>query len=187
MDARTAVLSVIAIKSHLLKDLVNRFPYAPSTVYEAVRNLESRGLLKTKDGLVFIGDGFTAKKTAEILILALTHGIDPEFLMRDSTISVWKTLTEERTYKEIQEQTGYSHVTVKNALTFFDKNNLVAFLRRKPIIVIWNPSHPINKILLTLFKEERDEESYHYQGTIPFRESYMEPEKMERILFNKIE
>ena len=187
MDARTAVLSVIAIKPHSLKDLVNRFLYSPPTIYEAVRTLESTGLVKTKDGLVLIGDGFAARKTAEVHILALIHGIDPEFLMRDSTLSIWNTLSEERRYKEIQEQTGYSHVTVKNVLTFFDKNNLVAFLSRKPIIVIRNHSHTINKILLTLFKEERDEESYHYQGTIPFRESYMEPEKMEKILFNKIE
>ena len=187
MDARTAVLSVIAIKPHSLKELVNRLSYAKPTIYEAVRKLENKGLLKTRDRLVLIGDGFTARKTAEIHILALIHGIDPEFIMRESTLSIWKTLTEKRTYKEIQELTGYSHVTVKNALAYLNTKGMVTFLKRKPVIVIRNNDHPVTKNLQSVFQEEEKEEAYHYHGAIPFRESYVEPEKLEKILFDRIE
>ncbi len=187
MDAKSAVLSIIAIKPRIRKDLLNRLPYAKPTIYEAVRTLEAEGLLKTRDGLVFIGDGFTAKKSADLHILALSHGIDPEFIMKASTLSIWKTLTEKRTYKEIEELTGYSHVTVKKVLAYLKEKNMITFQKRKPVIAVRNDTHPVNNELYALQRENESGKTYHYPGTVPFREIYVRPEELEKFLLDRID
>lgn len=187
MDSKSAVLSIIAIKPHALNDLVSRLPYAASTIYEAVRILKNEGLVKVEDGLVIIGEGYHAKKTADIHVLALSHGIDPEFLLKESTLTIWKELEEERRFKEIQNLTGYSLVTVKLVISYLEKKGLVIYRKRKPVIVVKKDDHPINKELKLLLHEKEDTEAYHYPGTVPFDESFLTPEELERTLFDKIE
>ncbi len=187
MDARTAVLTLIAIKSYPLKDLVNRFPYAKPTVYEAVRRLEEEGLLNVKDGLVSIAKGYRARKMADINILSLSHGIDPEFLMKKSTISIWSSLEKSASYKDIQERTGYSHVTVKKAVTFLRQNKLLTTLKERPILAVRDDTHPVNRSLKALLKKEETGDVFHYPGTIPFKEHLRTPGEIERILFERID
>ena len=187
MDPKTAVLSIIAIKPHALKDLVGRLPYASSTIYEAVRILKDEGLVKVEYDLVIIGEGFHAKKTSDIHVLALSHGIDPGFLLRESTLNIWKELEELHGYKEIQDRTGYSHVTVKHVISYLEKKGLVIYRKRKPVVVERNDDHPVNEALKTLLSEREESTGYHYPGTIPFEENYLTPEELERALFDKIE
>ncbi len=187
MNAKSAVISLIAIKPLPLKELVKRFPYSPPMIYKTVRFLEKEGLIKISEGLIITGDGFEANKIAEIHVASLIHGIDPEFLMRDSTLTIWKIIEENRTIREIQDRSGYSHVTVKKVLSFLERNGIVSFLKRKPIIVIRNSTDPINRLLESLTMESKEKDTFHYQGTIPFSESYMKPDEVERVLFERIE
>lgn len=186
MDSKSAVLSIIAIKPHVLNDLVDRLPYAPSTIYEAVRILKDKGLVEVEDGLVIIAEGYHAKKIADIHVLSLSHGIDPTFLLRESTLSIWKVLEEERRYKEVQNLTVYSLVTVKHVISHLEKNGLVIYKKRKPVIAVRKDDHPVNRELNIFLSEKEEGKSYHYPGTIPFEENYLKPEDLERILFNKI-
>ena len=187
MDSRYAVMSIIAIKPHTLTELVSRLPFASSTIYEAVRILKDEGLVKVEDGLVIIGEGYYAKKTADIHVLSLSHGIDPEFLLKESTLSIWKALEEERRYQEVQDQTGYSLVTIKQVISYLEKKGLVIYRKRKPVIAVRNDDHPVNKELKLLLSERGESGVYHYPGTIPFEENYLTPEELERTLFDKIE
>ncbi|MBN1389843.1 MAG: hypothetical protein JXA22_04270 [Candidatus Thermoplasmatota archaeon] len=186
MDSKSAVMSIIAIKPQSIGELLNRLPFAPPTIYEAVRDLEEKNLLRRKDALVLVADGFKAKKIADIHILSLSHGIDPEFIMKESTLSIWKTLEVERGYKDVKDLTGYSLVTIKNIISHLVEIGLVKFMRRKPVIAVRKDDHPINKELQMLFSREENGETYHYPGTIPFKENYVTPDELQKILFNRI-
>jgi len=187
MNSRTAVLSLISIKPHSPKELAKRLPYASSTVYEAVRVLETKGLLKREGRLVLIGDGFNAKKTADIHIVCLSHGIDPEFITRDSTLAIWRELAEERNFKMVRDATGYSLVTVKNVISHLKRKGLVTYTKGKPVVAVRDDGHPLNREIHRLLSREDNGRTYHYPGTIPFRESHVTPGELERILFDGIE
>jgi len=186
MDSRSAVMSIIAIKPHSMGELLNRLPFAPPTIYEAVRDLEEKDLLRREDDLVLVADGYKAKKTADIHILSLSHGIDPEFILKESTLSIWKTLEVERGYEDVKDLTGYSLVTVKNIISHLVEIGLVKYIRRKPIIAARKDDHPINKELKMLVSREENGETYHYPGTIPFKEEFVTPEELQKILFDRI-
>ena len=186
MDSRSAVMSVIAIKPQSMGELLNRLPFASSTIYEAVRNLEEKNLLRREDKLILVADGFKAKKIADIHILSLSHGIDPEFILKESTLSIWKTLEVERGYKDVKDLTGYSLVTVKNIISRLVEIGLVIFMRKKPVIAVRKDDHPINKELQMLLSREENGETYHYPGTIPFKEEFVTPDELQKILFDKI-
>ena len=165
---------------------MNRLPFAPSTIYEAVRILEKENLARREDELVLVADGFKAKKIADIHILSLSHGIDPEFILKESTLSIWKTLEVERGYEDMKDLTGYSLVTVKNIISNLEEIGLVIFIRRKPVIAVRKDDHPINKELQMLLSREEDGETYHYPGTIPFKEEFVTPDELQKVLFNRI-
>jgi len=186
MDSRSAVMSIIAIKPQSMRDLLNRLPFAPSTIYEAVRDLEEKNLLRREDELILVADGFKAKKIADIHILSLGHGIDPEFILKESTLSIWKTLEAERRYEDVKDLTGYSLVTVKNIISHLVEIGLAIFKRRKPVIVVRKDDHPINKELQKLLSREQNGETYYYPGTIPFKEEYVTPDELQKILFDRI-
>ncbi len=166
---------------------MNRLPFAPSTIYEAVRNLEEEDMVRREDDLVLVANGFKAKKIADIHILALSHGIDPDFIFKESTITIWKTLEVERTYEDVKDLTGYSLVTVKYIISYLEEKGLVKFCKRKPVIAVRKDDHPINKELKMLLSKQGTGETYHYPGTIPFKENLVTPDELQKILFDKIE
>lgn len=186
MDSKSAVVSIIAIKPQSMEELLNRLPFAPSTIYEAVRVLEKENLVRRENELILVAGGFKAKKIADIHILSLSHGIDPEFILKESTLSIWKTLEVERGYEDVKDLTGYSLVTIKNIISHLVEIGLVKFIRKKPVIAARKDDHPINKELQVLLSREENGETYHYPGTIPFKEEVVTPEELQKILFDRI-
>ncbi len=187
MNARSAVFALISIKSHPLRELVKRLPYAQSTVYEAVRKLEKEGLAKNSDGLVFVAEGYSSQKLREIYIQALSYGMDPELLMRDSTISVWKSLGSPTTIQAVHKQTKLSVVSVKKILRYFGEKNLIEYLKKKPIIAVRDKEHSLNKLLETYLESETEKGVVYYPGSIPFDEMLKPPDQIEKMLYEQID
>ena len=105
MDARTAVFALVSLRASRIGELAGKLPYAKTTVYSKVEGLVKDGLLvkiRGKDGpMVAVSDGWKPQKLKEACIRALSHGIDPEILLRESTLAVWRSLDKARGVPDI--------------------------------------------------------------------------------------
>ena len=187
MNARGSIFALISIRSQPLRKLVNRLPYASSTVYNTVNQLEQENRVKTENGIVMLVEDYETQKLSEIYIQSLIHGVDPEFLMRDSTLSVWKSLKLVSTIKEIRTEAGLSAVSVKKALTYLKEKNLVVYTKCRPIIAEHNKNHSLYKLLSEYISSEKETRTIQYPGSIPFREIMETPDQIEKILYQQID
>ena len=187
MNARSAVFALISIRSQPLRKLVNRLPYASPTIYNAVHQLERERKVRNENGVIMLVEEYDAQKLSDIYIQSLSHGVDPEFLTRDSTLSVWKSLEDVTTIKDIRVETGLSTVSVKKILSYLKEKNLVLYLKRKPIVAEYNKNHPLYKLLKEYLRSEKESRTVQYPGSIPFREIMETPEQVEKILYQQID
>lgn len=187
MNAKSAVFALVSIRSHPLRRLVKRLPYAQSTVYNAVRQLEEENKVENKNGTICVMEDYPAQKLSEIYIQSLIHGIDPEFITRESTVSIWKSLEKNSTVRDIVNETGYSAVSVKKILAYLKDNGLVVYSKKKPIIAHLNMEHTLNKLLKDHLQPKKESRTIRYPGGIPFREIMEAPDELERILYQHID
>ena len=108
MDAKTSLFAAVSIKPQGINELIDRLPYSQHSVYHAVSLLKNEGMIvktyRQNKRVLDVADGYTPQKTREIYIQALTHGVDPQILMRDSTLKVWNSLGKAHTLKKIKKQ-----------------------------------------------------------------------------------
>ena len=186
MNSKSVIFAVVSIRPHPLRDLVKRLPYAERTAYKQVKNLEDEGLIVNHDGIIEVAQGFRAQKLREIYILSLSYGIDPEILTRDSTLSVWKEITQDTMFDKLRHKTNFSHVTVGRALMFLKNAGLIEYTKGKPIIARKVNTHPLNKKLQEFLSESEKKEVVFYSGRSPFQELLKTPEQIEKILYEQI-
>ncbi len=187
MNAKSAVFALISIRSQPLRTLVTRLPYAMPTVYKAVHQLEEKNMVRIENGTVMVVQEYEAQKLSNIYIQCLTHGIDPEFLTRPSTLLVWKSLEKHDIIREIVKATGLSIVSVKKILTYLHENDIVLYSKRKPIVAEYNTNHQLNRLLSELLAPKKDRQSLYYPGEVPYREIAETPDEVERILYQQID
>lgn len=191
MNTSSAVFASLSVKPHTIKELINKLPYSSFTIYEAVKDLEKKGLVRKicrgKNVLLIISDGYKPQRLREIYIRALSFGIDPAMLLRDNTIAVWKSIEKPKTLREIQEKVKLSDKWVKRILKFLADSNLAVYKKRKPIIAVLREEHELNRLLKTFTKKEEKTERIYYVGTTPFEKLIKTPENIERILYEKID
>jgi len=166
---------------------VNRLPYAPPTIYNAVHQLEKMDRIKVEKGVVMLVENYKAQKLSEIYVQSLSHGIDPEVLTRESTLSVWKSLDKCSTVKDLVKKTSYSTVYVKKILSFLHEKSLVLYIKRKPIIAEHNQAHPLNRLLRDYLASSMERKVTRYPGSIPFREIMETPDQVEKILYGLVQ
>ena len=191
MNASSAVFASLSIRPHTIKELINKLPYSSFTVYEAVKDLEKKGLIRKirrgKNVIVIVSDGYKLQKLREIYIRALSFGIDPEMLLRDTTMTVWKSIEKPKTLEEIQENVKLSDKWIKKILRFLVDSNLAVYEKRKPIIAVLRKEHGLNKLLKAFTEKEEETGTVYYEGTIPFEKQVKTPENIEKTLYEKID
>ena len=191
MNAKTAVFILISLGPSSIKDLIARLPYSERTIYRYVEELVHGGLLErwVEDGNVYVTvtSGYRAQKLREIHVNALINGIDPEILLRSSTISIWTGLSSPKTVKYLEKRTGLSGKHIRKILNFLDKGGLIEYKTRNPILVVHKEKHPINKILKSLFEKKPESKKLYFSGETPFEETLAPPEKIERMLYECID
>lgn len=190
MNARSAVFASLSIRPHTIRELINKLPYSSFTVYEAVKDLEKKGLVRKirrgENVLLIVSDGYKPQKLREIYIRALSFGVDPEMLLRDNTMAVWKSIEKSKTLEDIQEKVKLSDKWIKKILRFLVDSNLAVYEKRKPIIAVLR-KHGLNKLLKTFTEKEKKTEAVYYGGAIPFEKIIKTPENIEKTLYEKID
>ena len=191
MDAKSAVFTLVSIRPFQGIDIARRLPFAKHTVYKAIKDLETEGLIvkikRNSKYFVTVADGFRPQKLKEIYIHSLSYGIDSEMLLRESTIMVWSQLKNYSTLKDLVNHTNLSERWIREILTFLDKESLIVFKKRKPIIVIRNNSHPMNSLLEALLISVDDDSVIYQSGSTPFDEMVKTPSQIEKILYEQID
>ncbi len=187
MDASSVVFALISVKPYPLNQLVRKLPFARPTVYEAVRRLEQEGLVRRADGYVVPGEGYRVRALSGLYIQALTYGVDPGFLLRNSTLSVWVSIDDPVSFSDVTDATGLSLLTVKKAMGYLRAKGLVEYTRGKPVVAVRVRDHPLNVSLAShLDPAGGDGPALHF-GAVPFRERLGTPEDIERALFEDID
>jgi hypothetical protein len=122
-----------------------------------------------------------------IYIKSLSYGVDPEVLLRDSSLDVWKQLATPRRLKELQRSTNLSYLWTRNIVQFLVDSNLAVYKKRKPVIAVLNKEHELNVLLRQYTEKKRSVKKIYYEGTIPFERLIKTPEEIEEILYQKID
>ncbi|MFO7991071.1 MAG: hypothetical protein R6U61_02110 [Thermoplasmata archaeon] len=191
MDAKTAVFSTVSIKSHTIKELIDKLPYSSDMVYRVVGELEKEGLLvktrKGKEVLLRVSDDYKSQILREIHIKALSYGIDPEVLLRDSTIMVWKALGEAKFVEDIQQHVDLSKKWIRKILNFLERSDLVHFKKKRPIVAVKKEEHKLNDLLDTHFSKVNKSEDVYQPGRFSFEKRYEVPKEIEKELYEKID
>jgi hypothetical protein len=146
-------------------------------------------IVKTKRGngwILDIADGYHPQKMREIYIQALSHGVDPEILLRSNTLKVWETLKEPQTLDDIKNKVNLSGRWIKKLLRFLVDSNLVLYQKRKPIIAVLNERNELNHTLRS-FTEKQSRKITYYTDSLPFNDIIQTPTRIERLLYEKIE
>lgn len=181
----------LSIRPHTIRELINKLPYSSFTVYEAVKDLEKKELVRKirrgKNVLIIVSDGYKPQKLREIYIRALSFGVDPELLLRDNTIAVWKSIEKPKTLEAVQKDVKLSGKWIKKIIRFLVDSNLAVYEKRKPIIAVLREEHELNKLLKTFREKEEKTGVVYYEGIIPFEKLIKTPENVEKTLYEKID
>jgi hypothetical protein len=188
MNAKSSVLSLVSLRPTTILDIVQRLPYAQTTLYEAVEALINDGRLvrMRHDGraAVAIPSGFSSQKLQQLYLKALSHGIDPQQLTRDGTIAVWRGLGSSQTVEGLAERTGLSPKWVRMVLGELEDWGLVTFEKRRPIVAKLVEDHPVNQVLADMYEEPETGEALLLPGSFPFTEELRTPRELERLLMD---
>jgi len=188
MNAKSAVFSYVAIRPCRIKELIVKLPYEKDTIYRAVEKLLlNENLSKGKDGILRVSPDYESQKLRELYVKALSYGIDPEMLMRKSTLAVLNAAKVERTLTEIHRETSLSKKWIGRILSFLDEAGLVTILKRKPIIAVNNPDHELNTILAAIIDQDLGHNRFFITESVPFEEQLLDAVNLEKALFEKID
>jgi len=191
MKARAAILSLISIRPHTIQEVGRKLPFSIRTVYRYVEELIDDGIIvkrgRGKGTVLEISDGYIPQKLKEIYIQSLTHGLDPEVLMRESTQKILEALKEPKMVSSIQEETSLSRRWILVILKDLERGGLINYRKRKPIEAELNDEHPLNKSLEEFYGPNEKEDDVYISGTRPFEEIFGTPTELERTLFNRID
>ena len=189
MNAKAAVFSALSVRPHKTRELIERLPYSKHTIYKALDRLAEEGLIdkrrNSKEIVARVSSDYDPQKMREIYIKALTHGIDPEVLMRDSTLAVWEQLDSPRTLRDLQRTTGLSYPWVRNIVGFLKDSDLVIYEKRKPLIAVLDQEHEVNRLLKQCYGKKSEPETIYYEGNLPFVWLVKTPYEIERILHER--
>lgn len=188
MDAKTATFTAIAIRTQGMADLPKRLrQYSKSSVYRALDILKEDDLVEVRGGLVSVATNSRAQRLKGIHVLAVTHGIDPERLLRDSYLQVWKAIEDTVTLEELVEETSLSYSMVRKIVKFFRRAGLVTEVRLKPLEVEKSGEHPVNQALEKLIKRPGETVELPYPGRLTSIKLAGTPTATESLLHDELE
>lgn len=191
MNVKTAIFSMLSIRSAPLKEVVHRLPFAKKTIYNAVEQMVSdKDLLKerTQDGEVIISmpSDFYHQRLKELYIMLVTQGIDPTLLVSKTCQQIWKHITsQETTAEQIAEKMGYRTVTVRKYLHLLSQADAVTVISKKPFSVKKNEGNELVRLLDDIIIDKKTNENTIYvAGSRPFDEHFLTPKELQRKLYD---
>ena len=191
MNIKSAVFGLICVKPQTINSVIKRLPYSSDSIYNVIEDMLKDGkIVKIKaDGEIRldIPKDYKNQKLKEFFIKSLSYGVDPEIILRENTILVWKTLDLVDNVNGLTQKTKLSEKSVRKFLKVLSGYGLVKFEKRKPIIVVKVKDHPLNMLLDAMSKETDINDRIYTPGSIPFEEIITTPDEIEKILYEKID
>lgn len=188
MNARSAVFSYVSIRPCRIRELFVKLPYKKDTIYRAVETLVAQGWIsKGKDGVVRVSPDYHSQKRRELFVKSLSYGIDPEILLRKSTLAVWSAVKIERTLPEIRKETALSKKWIARTVAFLERSGLVVLKKRRPIIVVRDHDHELTSVLEMIVGREKDQDTLFIPESSPFEERLLNVRSLEKALFEEID
>lgn len=191
MNIKSAVLGLVCVKPQAINSVIKRLPYSPDSIYNAIEDMLNDGkIVKIKANgeiRLDIPKGYRNQKLKEFFIRSLSYGADPEFLLRENTFLVWRTLDFYNNVNDLSQKTKLSEKSVRKFLKVLSEYGLVKFEKRKPIIAVKVKEHPLNMLLDTMSKETDTNDRIYTPGSTPFEEIITTPNEIEKIIYDKID
>jgi len=191
MNIKSAVFGMVCIKPQTIRDITERLPYAPDSIYNAIEAVVKDGkIAKIKtDGetRLDITKDYKNQKLKEFFIKSLSYGADPEILLRSHTLSVWRSLDLVTSVRDLTQKTKLSEKSVRKFLKIFSIYGLVHFEKNKPICASKVKDHPLKVLLDSIIKDNETKERMYASGSSPFEEIVTTPDEIEKILYEKID
>jgi len=191
MNIKSAVFGMVCIKPQTIRDIKERLPYAPDSIYNAVEIMVKDGkIVKIKtdsETRLDITKDYKNQKLKEFFIKSLSYGADPEILLRSHTLCVWRSLDLVTSVSDLIQKTHLSEKSVRKFLKILSNYGLVHFKKSKPISASKVKDHPLNVLLGSIVKENEAKERIYASGSSPFEEIVTTPDEIEKMLYEKID
>jgi DNA-binding MarR family transcriptional regulator len=191
MNARTAVLSLLAIKPLTATELGGRLPYSRHTLYKAVSELERSGLVeRARSGrsvVLSLSRGHEAWAVGRLVRAAVGHGIDPEELLRDGTRRLVAALDRPMTLGDLRKTTGLSYDILHRALDMLVASGLIVRTKGRPLTVQRAEDHPVLALLDELRGQALDHGVRLVSATADVAISMLPPTALEGRLHSAID
>lgn len=191
MNIKSAIFGLICIKPQTINIIVKRLPYSSDSIYNAIEGmLRDKKIVKIKtngETKLDVPKDYRNQKMKEFFIKSLSYGADPEILLRENTLLVWKNLDFFDNVNDLTQKTKFSEKSVRKFLKVLSGYGLVKFEKRKPITAVKVKDHPLNILLDTMSKETDANDRIYAPGSTPFEEIITTPDEIEKILYDKID
>lgn len=185
MRAENSVFAAVCTSPRSIRELKEELNFSESSIYHAVSRLRDQKLINAprrgKEVVVEVADNYRGQKLKEIFIKAMANGANPEFLVSDNTLRVWKELRSSKGLEDLVGKTGLSYPTVHKICKSLRETGLVKVIRKNPLLLVLNESHPVNRSLKS-YMEARRMVELPYLGHLPTELAYGRPEDIERVL-----
>ncbi len=191
MNIKSAVFGLVSIKPQSINSVVNRIPYSKNSIYNAIESMLREGdLIKSKindEIKLDIPKDYIHQKKQEFYIKSLSYGIDPELLLRKNSLKLWNALDHADTISDLSEEFNLSGKSIRKILHYFSNCGLIYFKKKNPLIAHKKKNHPLNKLLNAIVKPKEIDDTIYSSGSTPYDEIVTTPDKIENILYEKID
>lgn len=182
MNAKNVVFAAVAIRPQPIRELIERIPgFSATSLYHAIGALKKEGLVVVQRRQIGVSPTYRAQKLREIFLKAMSHGVDPSYLVKAPTLALVKALKKPRALAKLAKTCGLHVSRVRRTVRFLRDAGVVDVIRGRPLVLKLT-QHPLAKSLSDFVSPPPTAE-IPYFGRFPSKRVAAPPEAVERALF----
>lgn len=191
MKVEQEIMTQLARGPLSLQEMVRYSGYSTSSVYKAANDLQRAGfLIKFKEGkevVASLSRSPEARRLSRLYVAAIAHGVDPEVLVRESVVDIWRWvgINPSATVRECAEVTGLSYETVRNAFHSLMNAGLAKAHSQRPLRISLEEGD-LNRHMGRCFLNPPHQTVFTL-STAPFVKLYAKPDQLEDLLLSEEE
>lgn len=186
MNARTSLLALIATEPISISEAIRRLPYSSHTIYKAVEELDSSGLVEKRWVgrlvQVSLAPDRRSHLVGSLVLRSIGRGVDPEEVLRPDIQVVWEVIQGSATLEELMKATGLSYFRLRRSLGTLLSLGALEKMSGRPLRVSRVEDHPSGELLDGLLDGPLPEGTSLTSTTAPVNVHYLPPESIERVL-----
>lgn len=189
MNARTSLLALLSTEPIPISEAIRRLPYSPHTVYKAVGELATLGLVERRRAGKGVGVRLSpdhrSHLVGRLVLVSVGRGVDPEEVLRPDVLTVWGAVRGPVTLGELREVTGISYFRLRRSLDALLSLGALEKLSGRPLRVSRVEASLIGELLDELVGDQPPEGISLTSATAPVNVHYLPPEGIERVLLDR--